>query len=142
MTLFNTKTFLAAATLGLILPLSAQARPYDVCYAENLDAIGCWLSEKLGGDYIHFGEPDTSEEQVELQTLRAEGYMKLDPIKGELIEKKATTKKKVDGIKGKAQPAKENAKRAKHVKVCKTGEIIKMIKGKVPAEKIAASCYK
>ena len=98
MTLFNTKTFLAAATLGL-------------------------LSGAIEGPG------------------RTEGYMKLDPIKGELIEKKATTKK-VDGIKGKAQPAKENAKRAKHVKVCKTGEIIKMIKGKVPAEKIAASCYK
>jgi len=51
MTLFTTKNLLAAATLGLILPLSAQARPYDVCYADTGDAIGCWLSEKLGGDY-------------------------------------------------------------------------------------------
>jgi len=38
------------------------------------------VSEKLGGDYIHFGEPDTSE-AGRTPTLRAEGYMKLDPIK-------------------------------------------------------------
>ena len=141
MTIFTTKNLLAAVTLCLTLPLSAQARPYDVCYAENLDAIGCWLSEKLGGDYIHFGDPDTPEEQAELQTLRAKGYMKLDPIKGQPIEKKAATKN-VDEIKSKAQPAKQIAKRAKHAKVCKTGEIIEMIKGKVSVEKIAASCYK
>jgi len=141
MTLFTTKNLLAAATLGLILPLSAQARPYDVCYAENKDAIGCWLSEKLGGDYIHFGDPDTPEEAVELQTLRAEGYMKLDPVEGEAIEKKAAPIK-IDDVKGEARAPKAEAKGKKHVQVCKTGEIIEMIKGKVPAEKIAANCYK
>jgi hypothetical protein len=141
MTIFTTKNLLPAVALGLILPLSAQARPYDVCYAENLDAIGCWLSEKLGGDYIHFGDPDTPEEQAELQTLRENGYMKIDPIKGEQVEKKATTKNP-GGSKSKTQPAKQITKRARHTKVCKTGEIIEMIKGKVPAEKIAASCYK
>ncbi|QCO55344.1 hypothetical protein EOK75_05875 [Pseudorhodobacter turbinis] len=141
MTLFITKNLLAAATLGLILPLSAQARPYDVCYAENKDAIGCWLSEALGGDYIHFGDPGTPEEQAEVQTLRAKGYMKLDPIKGEMIEKKAGTMK-INPIKGESPTGKAQAKGAKHVQVCKTGEIIEMIKGKVPAEKIAASCYK
>lgn len=141
MTIFTTKNLLAAATLGLILPLSAQARPYDVCYAENKDAIGCWLSEKLGGDYIHFGDPDTPEEAVELQTLRAEGYMKLDGIKGEAVEKKAQAIK-LGPIKGEATARDVNGDGPKHVKVCKTGEIIEMIKGKVPAEKIAASCYK
>ncbi len=139
MTLFTTKNLLAAATLGLILPLSAQARPYDVCYADTGDAIGCWLSEKLGGDYIHFGDPDTPEESAEVQTLRAEGYMKLDPIKGEVIEKRAATMKLGEGA---AQPKAARAKTVKHVQVCKTGEIIEMIKEKVPAEKIAASCYK
>lgn len=125
MSLFNTKTLLAAVTLAVILPLSAQARPYDVCYAENLDAIGCWLSEKLGGDYIHFGAPEvTEEENAELQTLKAKGYMKLDPIKG----KSTVTKAQKEG--------------GKHIQVCKTGEIIRMIKKEVPATKIAASCYK
>jgi len=141
MTLFTTKNILAAATLGLILPLSAQARPFDVCYADTGDAIGCWLSEKLGGDYIHFGDPDTPEESAEVQTLRAEGYMKLDPVKGELVEKKAETMK-LSAIKGEAKARDLKDDGAKHVKVCETGKIIEMIKGKVPAEKIAANCYK
>ena len=141
MTLFTTKNLLAAATLGLILPLSAQARPYDVCYADTGDAIGCWLSEKLGGDYIHFGDPDTPEESAEVQTLRAEGYMKLDPVKGEVVEKNAQAMK-ISPVIGEAQARQAQAKTVKHVQVCKTGEIIEMIKERIPAEKIAASCYK
>jgi hypothetical protein len=141
MTIFTTKNLLAAATLAITLPLSAQARPYDVCYAENKDAIGCWLSEKLGGDYIHFGDPKTPEERAELETLRAKGYIKIGPIKGEVIEKKAGTMK-LDGLEGELQTRKVQKDGGKHLQVCKTSEIIEMIKMKAPAEKIAASCYK
>jgi hypothetical protein len=141
MILFTTKNLIAAATLAITLPLSAQARPYDVCYADTGDAIGCWLSEKLGGDYIHFGDPETPEESAEVQTLRAKGYMKIDPVKGEMIEKKAGAMK-LDGVKGDLKSHEAQAKNVKHVQQCKTGEIIEMIKGKIPAEKIAESCYK
>ena len=158
MTFFTTKNLIAAATLAITLPLSAQARPYDVCYAENKDSIGCWLSEKLGGDYIHFGDPETPEESAEVQTLRAKGYMKIDPVKGEITEKKSGAMKldgingkmienksgamKLNGVKAQQQPHKAQVKNVKHVQQCKTGEIIEMIKGRVPAEKIAATCYK
>lgn len=125
MTIFTTKNILAAATLAIMLPLSAQARPYAVCYADTGDAPGCWLSEWLGGAYVHNGKPDLSGEDKErVDKLISAGYMKIGPIKGE------SKAQKVD----KAQQ--------KHVQVCKTGAILDMIEKKVPAEKIAASCYK
>jgi hypothetical protein len=49
---------------------------------------------------------------------------------------------KLNGVKAQQQPHKAQVKNVKHVQQCKTGEIIEMIKGRVPAEKIAATCYK
>lgn len=108
-------TFLATAAAVTLTVFASQAHAtYEGCMKRNADPIGCWLSEKLGGEYIH-GEvpkPDAEEFQ-QIEKLRAAGHMKLD-----------------------------SASQKPHQQICETGKIIKMIEDNTPAEKIAKSCYK
>lgn len=146
MTIFIPKTLLLGAALAIMLPLSAQARPYADCMAVNKDPIGCWLSEKLGGDYFHGGnvpEPD-SDELNRIERMTAQGAFKAGPDAKR--QAKSSTKigapaealagKKV--IKGAVAAPMAQAK----YQTCKTSEILDMIEKKIPAEKIAVNCYK
>jgi len=107
MTLFIQKPF-SPRHLGSHLPLSGTGTPLLTSACEILDANRLAGSRKSRRKLYPFGEPDTSEEQVELQTLRAEGYIELRRSRCELIEKKAKTKSRRD--QGKAQPATEMPK--------------------------------
>lgn len=153
MTIFTTKTLLLGAALAIMLPLSAQARPYAVCYADTGDAPGCWLSELLGGGYFRGGnvpEPD-SDELSRIERMTAQGAFKAGPV-AKPQAKSATKigapdealagKKVMEGTVA-APMAKVAAPMAKaKYQTCKTSEILDMIEKKVPAEKIAVNCYK
>lgn len=119
---FNIKTLLAAETLAGAATLAASPAhaTYEGCMARNADPIGCWLSEKLGGEYIMNPDMKPSDEDGErFKKLMSAGYIKFGPINGETSSIKE-----------------------KRVQTCETGKILDMIEKKAGPETIAKSCYK
>lgn len=142
-TLFAATLFAGAATLS-VAPAHAS---FEGCMARNADYIGCWLSEKLDGDYIHGGQLDlTGEDTNRIDKLMSAGYMKIDAVKGE--QQVGKVKGAQAMAKAKAEPSLAKAKsvesvaKGTHVQSCETGKILDMIEKKVAPADIAKSCYK
>lgn len=118
----NIRLTLAATTVALFMPMAAHAS-YEGCVARTWDHIGCWLSEKLGGDYIAPGGPveGGGEDFDRAEAMLKDGSLKLEGIDGEAHDGKR------DG---------------KYVQVCETGKMLDMVEAGVGAAELSKTCYK